>query len=223
MPHDRFFVSQIGDPLTQEEARHLKVMRKRVHDHVELIDGQGNLAIAEIVETGFKILSLTKFPKPFLKVHLMIALPHPTHLDWVVEKVTELGVDSITLFPGKLSDSKTIKLERLERLATAATKQCGRLYLPKIDLKSPLPKWPKTQGFFGSMDTQDPHILDVIEKTAENITFFIGPERGFDRSEIDLLKAWGCIGTRLNINTLRAETAAVAASTLLLTRNTVTN
>ena len=219
MPHNRFFsplpLNGPGTlPLSSEEARHLKVMRCKPGSEVDLIDGQGSLALATVVDREhLQIVSVQKFPKPKPFIQLLIAIPHSSHLDWMVEKMTELGVGTMTFFPGKLSVAKTIKLERVNRIALAATKQSGRLYLPTIEIIPKLIK-PMKPAYFGSLDKND----DYLTAAEGDTVFIIGPEKGFHPIELQLFKDWGIPGKRLNNNILRAETACVAASAILLTR-----
>jgi 16S rRNA (uracil1498-N3)-methyltransferase len=228
MPHDRFFshvpLNKGGSiPLNPTEARHLKVMRHKAGDTVELVDGQGNLATATVIDSEhLQITQVAHQKKPLPEIHLAVALPHPSLLDWMVEKVTELGVDSLLFFPGKLSEFKTLKpnqIERLNRILIAATKQCGRLYLPTLTLSPPLKNWakPTMNAYFGSLDPKDGYLVDN-QQTSKSTLFFVGPEKGFHAEEYALFQKWGIEGKQLNSNILRAETAAVAAAAILLTR-----
>jgi 16S rRNA (uracil1498-N3)-methyltransferase len=219
MPADRFFTpSPLKDPLILEgeEFHHLaKVMRIRVGETIEIVNGQGEFVEAEVVsldkKAQLKIVSHRKTPPPSQNIFLAQALTRPSSLEWIVEKGTELGVTEFWLFPGDRSEKKEIsssQLHRLETIIINALKQCGRLYLPKIVLKPPLEKWEKPSGslFFGDLSSKMP-LKGPFEKT---VIFFIGPEKGFSSEEAQLLNKFHAKGITLHDNILRAETAAIA-------------
>ncbi len=211
MPADRFFLPQpLQSPLFLEgkELHHLAhVMRARIGETLEIVNGQGELATAELVsldkkKAELKIISHKKASPPQQK--LILAQAYTRHLDWIIEKGTELGADEFWLFPGDQSEKKVPQLPRLETLAIQALKQCGRLFLPKIVSKPSLPQ------FSGSVFYGDPHASPLKGPFSTTIIFIIGPEKGFSPRELDYLAKNGQ-GVSLHENILRAETAAITA------------
>lgn len=220
MPADRFFVAApLKNNLTLEgeEFHHLaKVMRIRLGETIELVNGQGEFAEAEVISLNktnceLKIVSHKKVPPPEQSLILALALTRPASLEWTLEKATELGATEFWLFPGERSEKKdlsTSQRHRLETIVINALKQCGRLYLPKIILKPPLEEWQPPSGslFFGDFSTTTP-LQKPFDKT---VTFFIGPEKGFSPAETLLLKEkFKARPISLHENILRAETAAI--------------
>jgi 16S rRNA (uracil1498-N3)-methyltransferase len=218
MPAGRFFAPiSLKNNLTLEgeEFHHLaKVMRVRLGETIELVNGQGEFAEAEVIALNkknceLKILSHKKVPPPEQSLILALALTRPASLEWTLEKATELGATEILLFPGERSEKKDLsKSHRLETIVINALKQCGRLYLPKIILKPPLDQWPPPTGslFFGDFSTPVP-LKGPFDKI---VTFFIGPEKGFSPAETLLLKEkFKARPICLHENILRAETAAI--------------
>jgi 16S rRNA (uracil1498-N3)-methyltransferase len=223
MPADRFFIaSPLKNMLTLEgeEFHHLaKVMRVRSGETIEIVNGQGELAKAELVSytkksCELKIVSHQKTPPSEQSLILALALTRPSSLEWALEKATELGATEFWLFPGERSEKRELsrsQLHRLETIVINALKQCGRLYLPKIILKPPLQAWQPPSGslFFGDVSPRAPHLKGPFAKT---IIFFIGPEKGFSPLETELLKEkFKAHPISLHKNTLRAETAAITA------------
>lgn len=220
MPADRFFAPvSLKNNLTLEgqEFHHLaKVMRVRLGETIELVNGQGEFAEAEVISLNktnceLKILSHKKVPPPDQALILALALTRPASLEWTLEKATELGVTEIWLFPGERSEKKelsTSQRHRLETIVINALKQCGRLYLPKIILKPSLDHWQPPSGslFFGDFSTTTP-LKGPFDKT---VTLFIGPEKGFSPAEtLCLREKFKAHPISLHENTLRAETAAI--------------
>jgi 16S rRNA (uracil1498-N3)-methyltransferase len=195
-------------------------MRQRVNEEIECINGQGELATATIQQLGDKqatiqLTSVTRnSPHPF-SITLALAYLKPSHFEYALEKATELGVDRFLLFNADRSEKKAISdnyLQRLNTIVLSATKQCGRLFLPRIEVKGTLKACLEGNIFFGDLESTK----RLSEQTLPNhITFVVGPEAGFSEKERTLLlqhKATGCL---LHPNTLRAETAAVLGPALL--------
>ncbi len=233
MPHERFFVEQPLNPeetvfLQDTEFHHLcHVMRARIGDHVELVNGKNQLAQATLTSLGKCRADLTisrvinkKIFKP--KLILAQAIPRFNRLEYILEKATELDATEFWLFPGLLSEKNEFsqnQLKRMSQLTISAMKQCGRLDLPSLFFKPPLLQWKPIEGLllFGDTSPDAPALakIDLFPKTPCTI-FFIGPEKGFDSKETLFLKnSLSAQGVRLHCNILRVDTAPLAALSIL--------
>lgn len=232
MPHNRFYLAEPFEisryvTLYGDEAHHLlRVLRAHVGDQVELVNGWGALADAQIVSMGkqkveLKILDVLK-KDTRAKTILAQAIPKMSHLEWIIEKGTELNASSFWLFPGQLSEKKSLnehQLARLRSLSIAGMKQSGRLDLPEILIKPPLLEWAEDTFrlgtcFFGDTEREAPYLWDILTKRSlkDDVLFFIGPEKGFAPVELVWLRhTLMARGVRLHPNILRAETAPLVA------------
>jgi len=227
MPAHRFF---LDDPLTHktatlegEEFHHLKnVMRARPGDLIEIVNGKGSLAQALLSEikdgsATFEITQKIDQPPPSKIIILAQAFLRPALLDWTIEKGTELGATHFWLLPGDQSEKKDLtphQQARLHTLIISALKQCGRLYLPTLELKPPLSKWEKPAGtlLFGSLA---PEAKPLQTNYPSPIIIVIGPEKGFSSQEHSILETKLCaIPVTLHPNILRAETAGSRITTV---------
>lgn len=233
MPINRFYKDAIliSDEvifLEDQELHHLShVVRTEVGETVELVNGKGQLALAEVASISrkradLKVLSVDDHPEPSWNTALALGIPRINRLDMVVEKGTEIGVSKLLLFPGDNSEKKEIfenQLGRLKAISIGAMKQCGRLYLPEITLLPPLKKWKSfpENAFFGDLSPNAPLLYEALQKKPRPAAacFFVGPESGFTKAEIALLEAAKVKGVSLNNNILRTDTAAIAALTIL--------
>ncbi|MBS0620167.1 MAG: 16S rRNA (uracil(1498)-N(3))-methyltransferase [Verrucomicrobia bacterium] len=231
MPHNRYFVDadlrvDASCHLEGGEFHHLaRVLRARTGERVELVNGRGFLAEAEVASLSkdFATLEVHSVYEEKAKKReriLIQALPQMTHLEWIIEKGTELDATAFWLFEGMYSEKKGLspnQLERLTHLSIAAMKQCGRLDLPSILWKPPLTSWEPLQGtlFFGDLSEDAPYLWEVPGK--EGPTYLcIGPEKGLHPKERShLLDQMGGCGVRLHKNILRAETAPLVGISLL--------
>jgi 16S rRNA (uracil1498-N3)-methyltransferase len=143
----------------------------------------------------------------------------------VITKCTELGVDHIAAVvferTVKLAKGPSV-LDRYSKLALAATKQCGRVFLPKItgpcDLSGALlglqKDYPEARLVFGALN-QDARRICKLPVSDEDIIAFVGPEGGMTEEEENQLKAAGASEVQLTDTTLRIETAAFAFAAIL--------
>lgn len=233
MPHNRFFSdapfeSQPEILLEETEWHHLAhVFRTKEGEHVELVNGRGQLAQATVLELRKKsaLLKIDTFetkplPSPLI---LALAMPRKNHLEWIIEKGTELGATAFWLFPGMWSEKEGLspsQEQRLHSLCIAAMKQCGRLDLPKIEKHPPLLDWKKGTGtlLFGDTEPSAPYLW-TLPPLSLPITLLIGPERGLSPQEVEHLKTvLKAQGTRLHPHILRAETAPLVALSLIQTK-----
>jgi len=228
MPQDRFFMDAsfgAGQELKLEEAEfhHLKVMRSSTGDEIELVNGRGALARARIVKLEKQTALLRcetceERPQKSPKVALGLALIRLNRLEWTIEKATELGADALFLFTADLSEKEALsphQLERLRHLTISALKQCGSLHLPHLSLLPSLDAilHQDRKILYGDTRFDAPRLREL--NLSGPIVFLTGPEKGFSQREKNLLVERG-EGVQLNQNILRAETAPIAALSILL-------
>ncbi len=231
MPADRYYLDTsflLHQTVQLEglERHHLvTVMRTRIGEQVELVNGQGQKAVATLIAMDkrtatLKIDQVETQPPSTFSVIVCQALPRLNRLEWIVEKGTELGMTELWLFPGALSEKTSLtetQMHRLEQIAIGAMKQCGRLDLPPIVLKAPLEKWEWDRlpfpAFFGDTSESPPFIKTW--KPEQGLLFFVGPETGFSSKETALLRAKGVQGVKLHPHILRTETASLVVLSLV--------
>lgn len=230
MPENRFFIDSDFETdkfveLIDEEFRHLQVMRRKPHDHIELVNGRGTLAKGTVIsinkkEAEIKINEAFQQPQKAGKIILAQALPRLNALDLIIEKGTEFGASEFWLFPAAHSEKESLSQQqkiRLKHLTISALKQCGRLYLPAVYEKPKLQYWDQLSGqkFFGDIRTETPLFSKIKVNPSLDLIFFVGPEKGFNEPEIQCLEQTiQAKGVCLHENILRAESAALAATYL---------
>ncbi|SCA63292.1 hypothetical protein SCG7086_AO_00010 [Chlamydiales bacterium SCGC AG-110-P3] len=232
MPAERYYHSSPFAPggeitLETNEARHLvSVMRGNPGDCVELFDGRGHLAQGQVSTIHKKrgvtieIQSVSFEALPVRTMTLYQAIPRSNRLDTILEKTTELGVTTIILFPGARSERSNLapnQQARAQKVVVAAAKQCGRLWLPRIELAGPIGSWDPMDGdiFFGDIDASAPRLRNIEIDKERPVGLVVGPESGLTHEEEKVLRASGAIGVSLNHNILRTDTAAIVGVALL--------
>ncbi len=239
----RFYCRDIIAPkaqITGPEARHAaSVMRLTQGQTVELFDGRGTLAKAQIEKISSKevtcrIESLQTAEKPARpRIIIAASVPKADRFDLLIAKCTELGADRITpvIFERSVKQPKNPKAaDRWRNITISAAKQCKRLFLPVIDKPLPLTKaiskltvdYPASRILVGSLADNAKSLLK-IKFDSRDVIAFIGPEGGLTDRENELLTGAGAKFVRITNTVLRVETAAIAfAAVLAATRGDLT-
>jgi 16S rRNA (uracil1498-N3)-methyltransferase len=231
----RFYCEKIAEPITEFsglEAHHLfSVLRLQKGQQVELFDGRGTVAVAVIKNVTdkkviFDVVSLKTIPQRKTgRIIIAVSIAKGDRFDWLVEKITELGIDRISpvLF------ARTVKfatgqqtVQRWQRLAVSAAKQSGRYIMPVIDnparladvLNTLKADYPLAGFFFGQPEQETLPIVQVSVKD-KDLVVFVGPEGGLTDNEKLILIDNGAAAVRLTNNILRIETAAIAFASVL--------
>lgn len=209
--------------LSEEESKHcVRVLRLVVGDKVQLIDGRGGLYTAEIKDAHPKrtILQIIGAQSGFNKrnhyLHIAIA---PTknieRLEWFLEKATEIGIDEISLIICQRSERKEAKVERLNKIITAAIKQSLKAYHPILNEPEPLSKLLSRsfdgQKFIAHCEDGDKTSLKQDIVLQGKYLILIGPEGDFSPKEIDDALHNDFKAITLGESRLRTETAALEA------------
>ncbi|MBO7736936.1 MAG: 16S rRNA (uracil(1498)-N(3))-methyltransferase [Clostridia bacterium] len=231
----RFFVKEITDnevTLTGEEFAHARtVLRLNVGSEIILLDNSGREydGVVSSVEkrqmTVHIIGSYLGEREPNTEVKLLFGyVKNADKNEFVVQKATELGVKEIALFSSEYSSAyvNENKLERLKKIAQESAKQCLRSCAPEITyyptLQSALESAKDCQNklfaceFFRS-DGSDGNALKDLRGSCALV---VGSEGGFSHAEFDLAKSLGYQGVSLGKRILRAETAAVALTSVVM-------
>lgn len=216
--------------LPPEETGHAtRVLRLTAGQHIRVTDGLGTFFAAEITNIDRKacsveILQEQKEP-PHWHGPLAIAIA-PTkqmeRMEWLVEKLVEIGIDKILLIRTEHSERKQIRLDRLERIAISAMKQSLKATRPSLEAEIPFAELIKRPSLGTKMIA---NCLPESETTPEGerrrpmnrfyqggaATILIGPEGDFSPNEVSAAYAANFFPLSLGLSRLRTETAALVA------------
>ncbi|MDE5567136.1 MAG: 16S rRNA (uracil(1498)-N(3))-methyltransferase [Muribaculaceae bacterium] len=223
----RFYAPDINQStfLPESDSQHCcRVLRMQAGDCIEIVDGRGALykcriAMAHNKRTEVEIIERIDLP-PVWQYNITVAVAPTKHLDrmeWLVEKLVEIGVNRIVPIRCMRSERKELKTERLEKIAVSAMKQSLKAVVPRIDEMMSL------QSFLTSVDKSDQRFVaycdDWVERRllareyrpGSSVTVLIGPEGDFSPEEIKMTIDDGFVPVTLGDNRLRTETAALVA------------
>jgi 16S rRNA (uracil1498-N3)-methyltransferase len=212
----RFYVPALEPgrlTLDGAEARHAaRALRLGPGDAVELFDGRGHRAAGTLLSASprgvvVEVGPVQTVPAP-PPVTIAAALPKGRRADFMVEKLSELGVEALrpVRFARGVRRPTPATLARFRRLSIASAKQCGRSHVMQI--LDPL----EAPALTGPLLLADPDAAEPLRPGPPAVVV-IGPEGGLTPAERAALSAARPV--RLTPTVLRVETAAIAAAAIL--------
>ena len=228
----RLFVEQpLGDAvaltLDGPAANYLgNVLRSQPGDQVKLFDDRTGEWLAEIVESGRKKVTLTvtrllRGREAVPDLWLLFAPIKRGRIDWLVEKATELGVARLVPVVTRRTVVDRLNLDRLRAHAIEAAEQCERTALPELaepaKIEAVIGAWPPERTLFFADEGGGAPLAEVARPGPAAIV--IGPEGGFTDEERESIRSLAqAVPVSLGPRILRAETAALAAVSIWMTR-----
>ena len=227
----RFFVDKIEEvtELCGEEFEHAKnVLRIGVGAEVILLDNSGKeyTAVVAQVEKKRMLLHIVREELGTREAETEVCLlfgylKNADKNEFIVQKAVELGVKKIGVFTSEYSSAfvNANKIERLNKVAKEAVKQCLRSVAPEIVYFDTLEKalaWgaeSENKLFACEFATQSERDIASLQGS---VTAVIGSEGGFSRAEAELASRLGYASVTLGKRILRAETAAVALTSVVM-------
>lgn len=229
--------------LPKDESNHCNnVLRLKINDEIEIFDGLGNSAKASIISqtknsteiTFEEITDSIANNKSLNKITLLQSITKPKSMDLIIQKATELGVNSIVSYFAENSVIKSKnfednKLNKWQRIAIETCKQCGINTMPtihkplKIDNVKSIYQNSKSLKIIGSLRHSSIPLKIFIDKVladklyTDNIDIIIatGPEGDFSNLEYETFSELGFMEVNLGSNTLRSETASLYVISIL--------
>lgn len=213
--------------LPADEASHaVRVLRMKPGDEMVLMDGVGTFFKAEVAVASphhcvYRVLEeMPQLPQWHGRYHIAMA---PTKLmdrtEWMLEKVTEIGVDEVSLLNCDNSERRVAKPARLEKILVSAMKQSRKAWKPVLNDMAAFRKFvSEPRGgmkFIAHCYEEIPrtYLYDELcgRDVSEAVTVLIGPEGDFTPDEVRMAVDAGYVPVHLGQSRLRTETAAMVA------------
>src|SRR3989344_7695263 len=197
------------------------VLKLKAGEQVLLCDGEMNEVLAEVTEIVHKVIKLKVIKEnkneneAARRVTLYCAILKRENFELVVQKATEIGVAEIVPVITRRTVKLALKQERLEKIIKEAAEQSGRgvgrNVREPIEFEKAVEQVKDKQNILFDSSGSIPASSSQLPAS---IAIWIGPEGGFDETEIAAAKTAGFHIATLGKLTLRAETAAIVASYL---------
>ena len=224
--------------LIGEDVNHIKnVLRYKAGDELTICDESEQRYLAKIRELSNECITLDIEEKidfstePSVKITLIQGLPKSDKMDLIVQKCTELGVEKIipvimerTVV--KIDGSNGAKkVERWNKIALEASKQCGRTKIPTVEkivnLENIVENLSKYDIVIVPYECEKENTIKAVLRNTDtnigNVAIVIGPEGGFSEKDISILEKLPNVKkVSLGKRILRTETAGIATVAMLL-------
>ena len=232
----RFFTQDICEThgkISGADALHIsRVLRMKIGEKIEVCDLNGydyECTIRTLSPESVEFDVLDKHPsvsESNVSVTLYMAFPKSDKFELIVQKCVELGVDKIVPFissrciarPDK--NSVTKKLERYNKIAFEAAKQCGRAKIPTVDklvdFKTAVELSKQSDITMLFYEKGGRGVGDILCENYKSIAVFVGSEGGFEQNEAEFAQNNGINLAYLGPRILRCETAAIAATATVM-------
>ncbi len=209
--------------LDEDTRRHVvTVLRMQAGDHLMLMNGNGlagkaRIEVADKKHLEVKIIEVESFPKPAFKIALGISLlKNASRFEWMLEKVTEIGLTDIFPIISERTEKTHFRIDRMRQIIISASIQSKQMWMPVLHS-------PKTYKELLALSDHDckmiAHCLSgektILKKQAKDCLLLIGPEGDFTPIEIENALAHDFIPVTLGDSRLRTETAGVVGAVLM--------
>ncbi len=219
------------------DVNHVKnVLRMKLGEELEICDGKDNKYLCEIEEMTSdyvcarileELKADTELPS---KLYLFQGLPKSDKMELIIQKAVELGVYEIVPVATKravvkLDDKKASKkVERWNSIAEGGAKQSGRSFVPEV---TSVMSYKEALAYASKLDVvlvpyelaegmaETKQIISAI-KPGQSVGIFIGPEGGFEASEVECAMEAGAKAITLGKRILRTETAGLTTLSILM-------
>lgn len=217
-----------------EDAKHIsKVLRMKKGEQLTLVTPDRIECTCEVFSINGDSVTVDVISKkpcdnePNVYVTLYQALPKGDKMDYIIQKCVELGISRIVPMISSRCvsrpDAKALvkKRERWQKIALQAAMQSRRAIVPEVcdcvsfDSAAELTKQNDKTIIFYEMGGES--VRNILTDTeTKSIGMFIGSEGGFEQSEVDLVVGSGGVAATLGKRILRAETAPLAALSVIM-------
>ena len=224
--YDKELKSGLISKLSESQSHYTKnVMRLKPGDKISLFNSSNGEWDASILTndkdlTEFKVEKLSRAIMEEANLWLAFSPIKKNPQDFMLQKTTELGIQKFFPLLCQRSITKEINLDRAKKIITEASEQSNRISVPEIlkiqNLENFIKNFPKNGHLiFCDINCKDTDLKNILLKK-NPVCLLVGPEGDFSENERQLIvDNKKTISISLAKNILRAETAAIAATTIL--------
>lgn len=219
------FSSQHQIVLSENNVHYIaNVLRMKTNEKIVVVNGKGIKCLCKLLYVSKKnveiqIVEVFEIEKQNPTLHLAISFTkNATRIEWMLEKITEIGIHSITPLITKRSEKIHFKKERFEKILVSAMLQSQQSFLPVLHQPTAFQDILQNeyeQKLIAYCDTDfEKNELEKIIQKDKNTFILIGPEGDFSSDEVHLCMQQNFQTISLGKNRLRTETAGLYVCTV---------
>ena len=212
--------------LSEETSKHcVQVLRMNEGEQLQLTNGIGDLLTAEIIAANkknciVKIIKNQTYQSQSRRITIAISLlKNASRFEWFLEKATEIGIAEIIPIISKRTERQHFRFDRMNSILIAAMLQSQQTFLPVMQepiLYKEIFKFSEYETKLIAHCEEDKKVDIKDIAISNNTQILIGPEGDFSPDEITLALQHNYQPVSLGNTRLRAETAGIVATTLLV-------
>lgn len=214
--------------LDEPTSKHLiQVLRMKIGEKIAITNGKGVHAEVELIDDNRKRVVVNLLKNKFVaadnpQLNMAVCFTkNKSRNEWMLEKLTELGVTEITPLIAQRSEKERWNRERMETIIESAMIQSQQCHLPHLADPIILSKFMETKSTqYANLlvahceADSDKQTIPAIITPFENTCILIGPEGDFTAAEVQLIKDKSGKAVTLGNTRLRTETAAIYACSI---------
>lgn len=214
--------------LDEDTSRHVvQVLRMKEGEQLNLADGRGSLLTCEVTaphkkNCAVQVVQSEYHEPPSRKITIAVSLlKNASRFEWLLEKITEIGVQEIIPLLCARTERDKFRHDRLQAICVSAMLQSQQYYLPVLhepaDFETAIKTITAPEKFIAHcVEGMEKTNLSSLQPLAQPAAILIGPEGDFSTPEIELALQNGFRPVGLGETRLRTETAAVVAAAWLM-------
>ncbi|MDP4133492.1 MAG: RsmE family RNA methyltransferase [Bacillota bacterium] len=213
--------------ITGSDTEHIrKVLRMEKGNKIILCDKEGtdyNCIIDKIDKDKVECSIISSAPsltEPFVKLTLFQCIPKAGKMEHIIQKAVELGAYKIVPVLSHRCVAKGEKKERWQKISAEAAKQCNRGIIPEVadtvDFKTAAKMLCENELSLMPYEAATSGTLSIVKPGIKSVGIIIGPEGGFEESEVTYLEDLGANIVTLGKRILRTETAGSAVIAIVM-------
>lgn len=218
--------------IDDENVKHIRVLRMKSGEALTLVTPNGirhECIITDVNQNQVEVDVTSSSPcqnEPDVFVTLYQALPKGDKMDYIVQKCVELGISRIvpvmTARCVSRPDEKSLKkkISRWQKIALQAAMQSRRGIIPEVcpcaSFKQAVENTKQNDKTIFFYELGGKPVKEILAEKPKTIGMFIGSEGGFEEAEAELAVSNGAVAATLGRRILRAETAPLAALSVIM-------
>ncbi len=209
--------------IDREKEHYLRrVMRKKDGDKIYVFNEEEEWRAKLSIKNKFKVIPIDLVRKKQIQddIWVCFSLIKSKNINYLIEKITEIGVKKIIPLITEYSERFKINHHRLEKIMIEAVEQSNAIHIPRLEKTMDLKQFFKNleddrKILFCDERREGLKISDIQSIKKNKIAILIGPVGGWSDKDINIIKNKNVLNINLGKNILKADTAAIVSLSIV--------
>ncbi len=209
--------------IDREKEHYLRrVMRKKDGDKIYVFNEEEEWRAKLSIKNKFKVIPIDLVRKKQIQddIWVCFSLIKSKNINYLIEKITEIGVKKIIPLITEYSERFKINHHRLEKIMIEAVEQSNAIHIPRLEKTMDLKQFFKNleddrKILFCDERREGLKISDIQSIKKNKIAILVGPVGGWSDKDINIIKNKNVLNINLGKNILKADTAAIVSLSMV--------